>query len=167
MGSLIQLGRVELALGSTSDARRLFEEAVAAFTELEIAHSNYVVGAILGLGWTALAMEEIPLARRKFQQVLSTIGRTAWETLDAIAGLAQVLQMEGHLERATELLTLVVECLAIAHATREAAEAALRDLEIDLCQCIFTQATNLGRQQSVDDVAAALVGQGCPAAVPG
>ena len=55
MDSLIQLGRIELALGRPADAKACFEEAIAAFVALETVHSNRVGAALLGLGWTALA----------------------------------------------------------------------------------------------------------------
>ena len=158
IGSLVELGHIELALGRTAAAKRLFEEAGAVFAELETAHSNYVAAATLGLGRTALAMQDIPLAKKKFQEVLNAASRAAWETLDAIEGVAQALQREGRLERATELLTLVVETPATAHATRETAAATLRELETALSPARFATATAQGRQRRVEDGVAELAG---------
>ena len=50
MDSLIQLGRIELALGRPADAKACFEEAIAAFVALDTAHSNRVGAALIGLG---------------------------------------------------------------------------------------------------------------------
>ena len=66
MDSLIQLGRVELALGRPVDAKASFEAAIAAFVALETAHSNRIGAALLGLGWTAFATGIMPRQSSSF-----------------------------------------------------------------------------------------------------
>jgi predicted ATPase len=156
MGCLAGLGRIELARGNSAEAKRLFEEAVATFVALDTAHSNSVVGARLGLGWTALDMQEIPRAVQEFQQVLRATGRTAWETLDAITGLACTLCQAGQPTRAADLLAFVVEAPATADTTRKTAQESLQALETAIGPVLFAAATDLGRQRWMEDVVAAL-----------
>ena len=152
MKSLIELGHIALALGSATEAKQLFEEAISVFSALQTAHSPDVVAAQLGLGWTALAMGDAPLAKYEFRQVLAAAGRTACETMEAIAGVARALHNEGQLARAAELLALVVESSVTAHATRELAAGLLRELETALTPDIFATAIALARQKRVEDV---------------
>jgi tetratricopeptide (TPR) repeat protein len=98
MDSLIQLGHIELALGQPCEATACFEEAIAAFVALDTAHSNRVGGALLGLGWAALATGDHARAAHFFRETLAARGCAAWEILDANAGLAQVLAATGQTE---------------------------------------------------------------------
>ncbi len=152
MGSLIELGHIALALGDTTEAKQLFEEAISVFSALQTTHSPDVVAALLGLGRTALAMGDTPLAKHKFQQVLAAAGRAACETMEAIAGLARGLCDEGQSQRAAALLALVEESPATAHATRLLARGWLSELETALSPNLFTQAIGLGSQRRVEEV---------------
>ncbi len=118
MDALVQLGRIELALEKPDAARPFFEEAISAFVRLETAHSNKMAGPLLGLGWSALAKGDDATAKRLFQETLCARGRTAWETMDATAGLAQVAAREGRTLAAIELCTEVQQSTAAAHSTR-------------------------------------------------
>lgn len=126
MGSLVALGRIELALSRPEAARRCFEEAIASFAHLETAHSNEIAGALLGLGWTALAQDDWVAAQRLFQETLDAPGRAAWVTMDAQAGLAQLATTAGHLAAAAELSAVVLRSSATAYHTR------VRLAELDL-----------------------------------
>jgi hypothetical protein len=118
MGSLIELGRIELALGHPIAAKGFFEEALASFVRLNTAYSNFVAGATLGLGWTALAERDISAAKRLFLETLNAAGHAAWETMDALAGLAEVYVAEGCMDRAAELSSITAASPATAHASR-------------------------------------------------
>jgi predicted ATPase/DNA-binding SARP family transcriptional activator len=118
MDSLIQLGRIELALGQPGGAATCFEEAIEAFVALDTVHSNRVGAVLLGLGWAALAAGDHARAEHFFRETLTARGCAAWETLDAHAGLAQVLAATGRTEAAAELSAYVFQAHATAHATR-------------------------------------------------
>ena len=118
MDSLVQLGRIELALGRPDTAKAYFDEAVASFVRLDTAHSNRVAAALIGLGWSALARGENAPAEQFFREALDAKGRAAWETMDAVAGLAQALATEGRAEPAVALCSYVLRARATAHATR-------------------------------------------------
>ena len=129
MDSLIQLGRIELALGRPTDAKACFEEAIAAFVALETPHSNRVGAALIGLAWAALASGEYQAAERFFREGLDPRGCAAWETMDANAGLAQVLAATGRIEAAFERCSYVLHARATAHATRINVQTLLKQLQ--------------------------------------
>jgi hypothetical protein len=118
MGSLTELGRIELALGHPADARRFFDETLLSFARLQMPHSNLVAGARLGLGWAAQVDGDPSAAKSSFLHALNSAGRTAWETMDALAGLAEVYVAEGCTERAVEVFSITMASPATAHATR-------------------------------------------------
>lgn len=117
MESLIGLGRLELALGHPGEAKRRFEDAMQAFVTLGVAYSNALAGVALGLGWAALAAEDLAQAEHHFRQVL-TLHRAAWETLDAFAGLGQNYLCMGRLAEAAALLAYVLHHPATLYTTR-------------------------------------------------
>ena len=128
MESFVALGRLELAVEHSMEAERLFREALDVFAGVGTAHSNFVVGAVLGLGWVALADGDLPLAQRTFLEVPTARGCAAWEALDAAAGLAEVYAAWNRLEHAAEFAELVLTAPAAAHITRSVAKRTLARL---------------------------------------
>jgi hypothetical protein len=118
MDSLIELGRLELAIGHPGEAKNHFDEAMNVFVTLGAAHSNSLVGVVLGLGWAALALHDLPIARRMFLQVPDMTGCMAWEVMDAVSGLAEVCLASNQAPEAEALLGRVLRAPATAYATR-------------------------------------------------
>jgi hypothetical protein len=117
-GSLVLLGCIELARNQPAAAKAYFDEAVDAFTRLGTAHSNYMIGVWLGLGWVVLAEGDLAQARQRFEQVVEGQGAAAWEIMDAKAGVAAVLLKEGQQAAAAELLHEVRHAPETAASTR-------------------------------------------------
>ena len=116
--SLTELGRLELARGKVATARGHFDDALAAFAKLNEPHSNFVIGAWLGLGWVALAEQKWDTAQRRFLQTATATGAAAWQMLDAAAGLAEMCVSQGRLQDAVALLGLVAASPPTAAFTR-------------------------------------------------
>ena len=123
--SLVLLGRSELAQGHPAAAKAFLDEAVDAFTRLGTAHSNYMAGVWLGLGWVVLAEGNLARARQRFEQVLDARGAAAWEIMEARVGLGAVLLREGQPASAVELLDEVRHAPETAAHTRAYAGALL------------------------------------------
>lgn len=119
MRSLVELARVDLGCGHPGAARRRLEEAIAAFVQLGEPHSNHLAAVYIGLGQVACAEEKWPQARQMLCQALTTSGRSVWETLAAIAAMAEVEWAQGDGVRAARLLFFVVTHTATANPTRQ------------------------------------------------
>ena len=161
MEALVELGNITLALGQTTEAKGWFEEALTTFARLGTAHSNYVAGALLGLGWTALADQAFTSAGDYFRQTLGAHGVAAWEEVDAMAGLAAVAAATGQGEWAVEVLTFVTQAPGARYATRQRATQQLQTLANSLPAALFTAATRHGQAQrwtTIRDVLISVVG---------
>ena len=118
MRSLCELGRIELGEGKPADARHRFEDARAAFVRAGVEHQNALTGVWLGLGWVALAEEDVAEARRLFEKAHDQRGARAFEMQESKAGLAHVLLREGADAAAAKMLQQVIDHPATAHDTR-------------------------------------------------
>jgi predicted ATPase len=127
--SLCELGGIDLAEGNPAQARRRFEEACAAFEHTGIEHHNGLVEVEIGLARTALLEGNCAEARDLFLQALRRQGRTAVDTMNAIAGMAEISAQEGDMAQAISYLKLVTQHSVTDHATRLKAKQQLRDLE--------------------------------------
>jgi predicted ATPase/DNA-binding SARP family transcriptional activator len=125
MRSLAELARVELAWGRPCAARERLEEAIAAFVQLGEPHSNHLAAVYIGFGQVACVEGDWPQARQMLRQALTTSGCGTWETLAAIAAMAEVEWGEGKREKAARLLNSVVAHKATAAHTRQRAEEML------------------------------------------
>jgi tetratricopeptide (TPR) repeat protein len=152
------LAATALTLGQIGEAQRLYEESVALFERPGSGPGLYLASAVVGLGQVALAMHETDRAKGHFRQALNTTGRAAWETAQALAGMAQAIQQEGDLVYATELLACVESWPAAWHETRQQVTQVLRELAVQLPPNVFAAAVERGRSRQVDDVVAELVG---------
>ncbi|MCE7985202.1 MAG: hypothetical protein DYG89_28860 [Caldilinea sp. CFX5] len=128
MEALTEAGWLALALGQPAAAKAWFDEAITTFARLETAHSNYVAGALLGLGWVALAEQAFTTAGDYFRQTLAAHGVAAWEKWDATTGLAAVAAATGQITWAVEQLNLVAQAPSASHATRQRADQQLQAL---------------------------------------
>jgi tetratricopeptide (TPR) repeat protein len=156
--SLNGLGALELRLGRVAEARRLYGESLASFDQPGMAPANFLASALIGLGHVAYHLRDLGQARQHFQEALRTPGRAAWETMNAIAGMAQVIAAEGDTTRAVELLAFVAQHPFTSHATRERAEQLLAELKAELPAEAFTAAIGRGRSRELDEVVAEIVG---------
>jgi tetratricopeptide (TPR) repeat protein len=129
MLTLAGLGRVALLKGDRVAAHAHFDEALAAFTRLGTAHSNWIAPVKLGLGWTALAAQDGALAEQRFRQVLEQHRRAGFDTLEAVAGLGEVLRGQGQPVQAAALLGYVAQHPATTYATRMRVAASLSLLD--------------------------------------
>ncbi len=118
---LTELGRLELARGNVAAAKAHFDAGLAAFAKLNEPHSVFIVGVWLGLGWAALAEQDWETARRRFVQTATAVGCTAWQLLDAAAGLAEVDMAQGRVDEAAALLAVVAAAPPTAAFTRRRA----------------------------------------------
>jgi len=140
MESLTGHGQAELALGHTDAAQALFEEALDALGTAGVSHCNASVAATLGLGWAALAHNDLPAATAHFEQVPRMAGCKAWERMDAMAGLAETHLAAGRAGEAALLLDQVLRSPATAYGTRLRAENDLADmLHADIPQALTGQ----------------------------
>ncbi len=130
MRSLVELARIDLAQGRPDAARQRLDEAIAAFVQLGEPHSNHLAVVYIGLGQVACAEQNWPQARQMLGQALTTAGRSVWETLAAIAAMAEVDWGEGDGVTAARLLGFVVAHEATAAHTRQRAEEILQTLAL-------------------------------------
>lgn len=149
-------GAVELALGRTAEARRLYEESLALFDRPGAARAPHRVDALTGLGHAALAERNIEQAKAHFREGLGPCPRTAWETVHAIAGLAEAVRQEGQAAHAVELLTLVIEQPATWQVVRDRGAKLLKELEAELPAESFAAAVARGHACTLEDVVADL-----------
>lgn len=128
--SLVELGRVELALGHSQNAKSRFDEAMKSFASLGTAHSNSLTGVVLGLGWAALGLHDFSVAQRMFAQVPTMTGCLAWEVMDAMTGLAEVYSAAGGTTQAAKLLSQVLASPVTSYATRTHANQLVEGLTL-------------------------------------
>lgn len=121
MEALNELGYLALALGQPDKAKAWFDEGLTTFTRLGVDHSNYVAAALLGLGWSNLAIQAFTTAADYFRQTLVAPGVAAWETWDATTGLAVVAAATGQVAWAIEQLNIVIQAPGASQATRQRA----------------------------------------------
>ena len=111
---------------------------------------------LVGIGWAALAKEELAEAKVMFGKALCARGRAAVETMDGIAGMGRVLILENRHEKAVELFALVAHHRFTAHALRQKAEEWLQELERKLPAQVYNKRVAAGRRDRLDDVVADL-----------
>ncbi len=132
MRSLAELARVDLAQGRHDAARQRLDEAIAAFVQLGEPHSNHLAVVYTGLGQAACAEHNWPQARQVLRQALTAEGCSVWETLAAIAAMAEVDAArpgeKGDGVTAARLLGFVVTHSATTANTRQRAEEILQTL---------------------------------------
>ena len=115
---LCELGRIDLAQGKPADARHRFEDARAALNRAGADHHNALAGVWLGLGWCALAEEDLPEAQRLFAKAEAQQGATAFEVQEARAGQAHVLLRQGDVATAQTMLQEVADNPVTAYDIR-------------------------------------------------
>jgi len=155
--ALNALGRLDLAQGDIVSARAHFEEAQAVLRQADTAHCNALPGAVLGLGWTALAEGNPGEAQDMFRGALAGKGIAAWETLEAIAGLARILAHEEVRAEAVELLALVAAHRFTAYAMRRQAARWLAELEPGLPPDVYAARLSAGRARDLDAALSGLI----------
>jgi hypothetical protein len=106
----------------------------------------------------AAATGRLADAKERFRCALSARACTAWQKMDAIAGMAQVSARAGDVVGAAELLAFIADHAFTSHQTRERVRGLLCELEAELPSDAFAAATARGRARQVDDVVAELVG---------
>lgn len=157
--SLNGLGALELRLGHIAEAKRLYAESLASFDQPGMAPANFLASALVGLGRVAYHLRDLAEARQLFREAMRTPGRATWETIESIAGMAEVCAQEGQNERAAELLAFVAEHPFTMHATREQVRALLGELAAELSPDVFAAATARGRNRQVDELVAELAAE--------
>ncbi len=78
--------------------------------------------------------------------------------IEALVGIAEALIERGDLERAVEILALVL-CYPMHRETRELAEAMLLDLEVEVCSRVLTDAKARCGEITLDDMASEILAQ--------
>jgi predicted ATPase/DNA-binding SARP family transcriptional activator len=156
--SLSLLGDIELALGNTAAAWRLYEESLELYATTDRTRSPAFASCAIGLGSVALVSGNLAAARDRLRQALMARLRSPEETAAAIAGMARVLSREGEIERAVELLAFVANWPATSYVIKSAVEKTLRELASQLLPDLFVAAAARGRARLADDVVAELVG---------
>jgi predicted ATPase/DNA-binding SARP family transcriptional activator/tetratricopeptide (TPR) repeat protein len=157
--SLCLLGDIELALGNAAGARRLYEESLERYATTDWTRSPAFASCANGLGRVALGSGDLAVARAQFRQALMAPLRSPEETAAAIAGLARVLNREGEVERAAELLAFVANWPATPYTIWSAVKKMLLEVESKLPLDLLVAATARGRARRSDDIVADLVGE--------
>jgi predicted ATPase/DNA-binding SARP family transcriptional activator len=157
--ALQELGAVELAAGNIAEAQRLYLESLEVFRPTEQAGSLTRPASLVGLGRVALARRDLAAARAQFRQVLESRECRAWETADAILGMAQAIAAEGQPERAIELIAFAEGWPPTMHVARERARELLRELASQVPPEAFAAATARGQSRQVEELVAELSGR--------
>jgi tetratricopeptide (TPR) repeat protein len=116
--ALVGLGRLELGGGHVLKAKALFEEVGQSLAERGTPDSAFGAPATLGLGWVALAEQHPAQAEYYFYQALALRRRAAFDTLDTLAGMGEVLRRQGKLEQAAVLFGYVAQHPVTADTVR-------------------------------------------------
>ena len=156
--SLNGLAGLALASGDLDEAQQLFEEGRAAFERLGIEGTLGYAPTLIGLGDVAAATGRLADAKEWFRCALSARACTAWQKMDAIAGMAQVSARAGDVVGAAELLAFIADHAFTSHQTRERVRGLLRELELELPTEVFAAALERGQHLQIDEVVAELVG---------
>ena len=152
------LGYVELADEKKATARDWFQQAIRDIQLYDIADSRYLPAPGLGLGWTAFAEGNLGEAREMFRSALASGKCAAWETMEGIAGLAEVAVREGRPEDAVELLALVVAHPFTAHAQREKSKQSLAALRDRVALDVFAERAGAGARSDLEVTLTELLG---------
>jgi hypothetical protein len=150
------LATVALAQGRPAAARQLYLQSLAAF---EYVGTSWIMGpafAQIGLGQAALAMHDLPEARRRFGRIFAQGHCAAQQLAQGIVGMAEVRLGEGQMIAAVELLAFLQAWPPTPHAARERTAALLAELEAELPAEQFAAACGRGRARELDAVVAEL-----------
>ncbi|MFN2202631.1 MAG: hypothetical protein ACK2UO_15645, partial [Caldilineaceae bacterium] len=133
-----------------------FSEAADGIESYEMANSTHWPSVWIGLGGVAIAEQNPAEALDLFRRTLSFKRRAAWETMEAVAGLAEVAAQEGQDEKAVELLALVVAHPFTAYARREKSRKKLDALKGELTTDRYAARVQAGENRDLDTVLAEL-----------
>jgi predicted ATPase/DNA-binding SARP family transcriptional activator/tetratricopeptide (TPR) repeat protein len=155
LASLNGLGAVATSLEEFSDARQWYEESVA--TSERVSLGKQAPEAFIGLGNVACAVGEYDQARRYYRQALQTRIRSAGETLEAIAGVADLLSKTGEPAAAAELAALAAHHPSSMRLSRVRGEELCLELAGLLPPAAMVAAKERGRGMHLETTAAGLV----------
>lgn len=162
MRSLNALGILALERGDVAEGGRRFDESLAVFRRTGTAHCMGVPGALLGMGWTALAEGNLAKAGEQFLTVLATGKCAAWEKTEGIAGLAEVAAREGRVQDAAELLALVAAHPFTAFEQRTKSRERLETLRQQMPPDVFAARVSAGERRDLDATIGELARAGQP-----
>jgi tetratricopeptide (TPR) repeat protein len=152
--ALAGLGQIELNLGRAARATEIYREVLSLCEHYGRQNDMYSAVALVGLGQAAAAMHIFAEAKEYYRRALHVPARLGRTTMEAIAGVAQVMAMDGNSARATELLAFVVAHPYTPHWTRQEARGLLAELTAELPAETCTAATLRGQARELEDVVA-------------
>ena len=156
---LNNMAEVVRAMGDQAQAQRYYREAGALSAEL--GEPLGVAVASVNLGHVAAAQGDDREARAHYREVLQ-LAREMGDVsllLDALAGLAGVLERAGQVEQALEVLGLVANHPALADDTRQLVEQSLATLRGQCSQEQVATGLARGRDLRLEEVVAGIVMQ--------
>ena len=143
--------------GQPAAARSRFEEAYCVIAQTGRGRHNDLAQVRVGLATVELAEGNLPKARDFFLQALCSRGRTAVDTMRALAGMAETLAKDGDLAQAVAVLTLVAGHRFTDHATRKAVQGRLDEMEREVAPSEFDAWRQAGGGLSLDGTVASLI----------
>jgi DNA-binding SARP family transcriptional activator/predicted ATPase len=147
------LGRGKLALerGDHAEAKQLFQNAVT-FSQGASAFSG--AEALVGLGWAALGLAEIPQANLHFDEALKEAVESQQPSIliEAISGLAHYLAGIGKLKQSLELVVLARQQPAGSREVMEKMEWLMDDLTAALPNDVAAQIQEHAKLLTLDSV---------------
>jgi tetratricopeptide (TPR) repeat protein len=155
--SLSRQGWLSLAIGKPGAARRQLEEGLAMARE---SHNQWrAVDALVGLGHATCTLGELQRSRGYLYEALVQATGPGYgpEALNALVGLAGVYVQERQVDRAVELLALVIHHPASSQMTRERAERLLSQIEAELRPEGISAAKARGSAKDLNEVVSELV----------
>ena len=160
-------GDTAFALGEYEEAKECYQDALVHYKD--VSRDEGIAYSLDCLGNVALAMGDYPEAKRYYQQALKIPIdiRTVRASLDVLVGLATLLAhtergvREGNaallVERASELVALVLHHPASVKETRERAQRLLDELQAELPPAVFAAAEERGQARDLQATVAELL----------
>ncbi|MBN1139201.1 MAG: tetratricopeptide repeat protein, partial [Anaerolineae bacterium] len=145
----VDLGDVALAEGEHGRARKHYEDALARYEEASDHRTH--VRILNGLGNVALATGDLVSARDHYQRALRLAADKTDETscAGAMIGPCALLMHRGKVERAAEVLALVLETDPYPIPARSAAYRLLATLQSELSPTLFAATQERGHARDL------------------
>jgi predicted ATPase/DNA-binding SARP family transcriptional activator/Tfp pilus assembly protein PilF len=157
--SLNNLGLVAYDLQEYDEARQFFRESLAIRREID--DRRGIASSLNKLGRVNSALGNNEIAQRRFYEALQTaleIQNTP-QILDILAGIAELLQLQGEKARAAEYLALVLDHPASERQTQTEASQHLDRLAAELPAELLRTVQEKGKSRTLADVAHEILGR--------
>lgn len=136
------------------EAERLLRESLA--LHRQGGDRGGLASTLNNLGLLAFQLNDFVAAQAHFHEALqiSSEMQTLPELLDALIGLALLMNKEGHGARAVELVAFALHHPSCEQETKDRAQALLAELQAQLSPAVVEAAQAKGRARDTDDIVA-------------